>query len=177
MSGGCHHPRVRGFLISLAAVAAVVASVAGWIYMTTNFDATSGSGWRLLAAAPRQSPEVMSSMETSWAGLITQPEDLPFLWSALGVEAASEPDFDREVVLWVVGIGSGSCPLHFDGLQFSGDRIVAQATKGFWMACSADAVPYTFVLAVERHALPERPFTLRVASEWERDVVIPSSDG
>jgi hypothetical protein len=42
---------MKTFAIVLGIAALTLASVAAWIWVTTNFDATAGKGWSLMAAA------------------------------------------------------------------------------------------------------------------------------
>jgi hypothetical protein len=45
---------MRRLLLGIAIAALAAGAASAWIYATTNFDATSGKGWRPLASAPRE---------------------------------------------------------------------------------------------------------------------------
>ena len=145
-------------------VAAAIALVA-WILVTTSTDATAGRGWQLLTAAPHSAPAAFGQDQDVRAGLLASEADMNALWSELGPsDDLPTVDFARTVVLWAVGVGSGSCPNHLDGVAI-GDQVVVTATHGFVTSCSADAVPYTFVIGIDRDALPSAPFSVRVVTD------------
>lgn len=124
---------------------------------------TSGDGWRLIG----------------WArGGETGPpavgEDAQQFLAALGLErmsAAVEPtNRETEVDVVVTHAVSGSCSqVRFDGFSArEEERIMeAQITDRedlfglFADACSADANPVVYWLAVERSVMPDGPFELR----------------
>lgn len=153
-----------GLMILLFGVAAV-------LYLTSVNDAVRGDGWRLvgtsgMALSERERPPAIFSQ----ASLVTDEESLDVTWANLGVdEPQPELPWTREAVLRVTGFGSSSCPLHFDGLDFETLKLVATMSTGFWLGCSGDAVPYTFLLVVERDRLPLVPFVV--------DVVVDSGGG
>ena len=151
--------------IGLALVA--VAAAAGWIYVTTNFDATGGKGWSLMAAArdrdDRFGWRFGAGDET--AQVIIDPAALAAAYAELGLAGAPALNFETELAIRAIAIGSGSCPPHLDDVQLVDDRIVVHASRGFAMACSGDAVPYSFVLRVDHPELPDWPLHVEVRAD------------
>jgi hypothetical protein len=119
----------------------------------------SGEGWVFLGVVDAQVGEVPV--------LITDSEALSSLWDTLGLSGtAPDVDYERRVaVAFPLGY-SGSCPdTRFDGLSLEGDRlmpVIAHTTVA--QGCTADYNPRTYVVAVDRQALPPPPFYL---AEWE----------
>ena len=149
----------------VAGLVLLSAGLATWIWVTTNLDTASGPGWQLVGAG-RGGPWSFFADEPVLAEVVTDQASLDELWSLIPLASAPpRPDFERQVVVRTTGFGSGSCPLHFDGLEIAADRLVARMSKGFWLACSGDAVPYSFMLLVERDRLPAAPFPIVVDSE------------
>lgn len=151
--------------IALGIVAAGFVLLAAALWLTSYTDATHGDGWRLLAAAGQA-----GSREEPYAEVISSRPAFVHEWSALGLDGEpAEIDFERTTVLRVTFVGSGSCHLHLDGLRLTASPIVARASTGFWLGCTADAVPYTYLLAVNRGRLPTGDFAIRVSADggWD----------
>lgn len=147
----------------LAVLVLVIGGLMAWIFVSTNFDATSGRGWELLAAAPRYAPPAFLETPATRVSLIPGEDDLGFFWAEMSSAERPDVDLARQVVVWAVAIGSGSCPTHLDSVDI-GEEVVISASAGFHVACTADAVPYTFVIAIDRQALPSVPFRIRVVT-------------
>jgi hypothetical protein len=122
----------------------------------------SGPGWRLLADAPG----VGTVWDTSAA---FDQEGYRDLWRMLGLDG--EPpavDFEHEVVLHFGPAVSGSCSnIRLDGLLVEPGLVLPQIVQPGVQppACTADANPHTYLLAVERSALPAMPFRVQLSRE------------
>jgi hypothetical protein len=119
----------------------------------------SGAGWRLLADAP--------GAGAPWATAIARDErEYERLWTKLGL--AGEPpaaDFAREVVVHFGAAVSSSCPdIRLDDVLVEDDRVRPLIVRPGIQpaACTDDANPHAYVLAIERDALPLTPFRLRI---------------
>jgi hypothetical protein len=99
------------------------------------------------------------------AEVITDPVALSTVYAELGLADPPTLDFESELAIRAVALGSGSCPPHLDDVELADDRIVVKSSPGFAMACSADAVPYSFVLRVDRDQLPDWPLKIVVSSD------------
>lgn len=157
------HRHMRRVGIALGVVALGFAIVAALFYVTSYTDATRGDGWQLLAAAGRAGS--IEELEPRAEVISTAPA-LADEWLALGLGGEpGEIDFERAVVLRVTFVGSGSCPVHLDELRLTDVPIVARGSTGLYSGCTADAVPYTFLLAVDRDRLPTGPFAILVTAD------------
>jgi hypothetical protein len=145
-------------LVLLAGCAAVRPDANGWN------DRTSGDGWRLLAK------ETVRNFERAYVvHAATDADAYRELWRDIGFTGARpEADMDEVVVAsFAHGIGS-SCPeLRLDDVVIDGSEVYSVASdpivdaNGSPRACTADLVgAATFVVAIERDALPEDGFTL-----------------
>lgn len=126
----------------------------------------SGDGWRLLGDAPKGEPYSIR--------YATDASGLQGMWATL--ELPGEPpavDFEREIVVLFGATVSGSCPeIRFDGVGVDraaglvygrfGSGIEAIPPDATLYACTADARPHGFLVAIARDALPPSPFTLRL---------------
>ena len=149
----------------LLALSTLVVGVAGWLLFTSYNDVVRGDGWNLLAAA-RAAPWSGFPEHPIYGEVIDRRADLDATLERLSLIAERpEVDFGRSVVLRATVINSGSCPAHLDGMDVADDAIHVRTSRGFWLACSGDAVPYTFLLAVRRDRLPDVPFDLELSSD------------
>jgi hypothetical protein len=137
----------------------------GWVWWTTNFDATRGHGWRLLATARGFALFNAYDGHDDGAAVATTAAGLQAMSGQLGLEPVPVADFEKELVLRATGIGSGSCPLHLDDVLIGDDAITVEMSAGFRLACSGDAVPYSFVLGIDREALPLSPFRVELRAD------------
>jgi hypothetical protein len=122
----------------------------------------SGPGWRLLADA--------SGVGTVWdTSAALDQKGYEALWRTLGLDG--EPpavDFGREIVVHFGPAVSGSCSnIRLDGLLFEGDLVLPEIVQPGVQppACTADANPHTYLVAVERSALPPLPFRVQLEPE------------
>ena len=129
-------------------------------------DVEAGDGWRLLASDRVDGPDKAYRVDAA-----TTPAELQRLWREISFGGAPpDVDFEREVVVaFAHGIGS-SCPeLRLDEIVIQDGVVFSSASDpivdrfGSPRACTADLVgAVTFVVAVERAALPDDGFTLRL---------------
>ena len=124
-------------------------------------NVADGEGWRLLAAGeagPEEAYTVRAATdEAAWLDM----------WAAIGL--AGEPptvEFENEVaVSFGHGIGS-SCPeMRLDGVDVGGGVVFSRASDPLApRSCTADLRgAATFVVALQRDALPEDGFTLQLS--------------
>jgi hypothetical protein len=126
-------------------------------------NVTEGDGWRLLAFGEA------SGAEAYTVRAATTASEWDELWEALALDVGRpDPDLATEVVVsFGHGIGS-SCPeLRLDGVAIEGGVVYSETSDPLApRACTADlAGAATFVVALERTALPASGFTLRLARE------------
>ena len=121
-----------------------------------------GPAWRLLA----NEPGVGTVWDTTAA---FDQEGYRELWRMLGLDG--EPpavDFEHEIVLHFGPAVSGSCSnIRLDGLRIENDLVLPQIVQPGVQppACTADANPHTYLLAVERSALPAPPFRVQLGPD------------
>jgi len=120
-----------------------------------------GEGWRLLAdEAPAGEPYR--------TGIATDAESLRALWTRIGLDATvPEVDFETEVVIWFGAVYGSSCPdIRLDDVVVDGTTVHAVIVlPNPPVACTDDANPHAYVVAVERTKLPEGPFVIQLGPE------------
>ena len=126
---------------------------------------TEGPGWRLLADAPTGRP---------WA--VSAAQDRPSyerLWRQLGLPGSPpRVDFATELVLHFGPAVSGSCRnIRLDEIVVDTNRAVVYPRVVLpgttQQACTSDANPYTYLVAMERAVLPNE-FTLQIEKDQGR---------
>ncbi|MFP4073665.1 MAG: hypothetical protein ACLFVZ_06465 [Actinomycetota bacterium] len=115
----------------------------------------AGDGWRLVL----EEKGVGFPYET---GIAWDTESLDDLFADIGLsrDVDVDVDFENEVVIWFGAVYGSSCPnIRMDDVVVDGDSIypVIVNTDNA-MACTDDANPHAYVVAVERTVLPESPF-------------------
>lgn len=123
-------------------------------------NVTDGDGWRLLAdgqAAGQEAYIVRAATDADgWAEL----------WSTVGFGGpAPDVDLANEVVVsFAHGIGSSCSEMRLDGVTIQDGAVFSESSDPLApRACTADLVgAVVFVVAVERDALPDDGFTLRL---------------
>lgn len=120
---------------------------------------TEGEGWRLLGTEPVGEPYR--------TGIATDQDTFAGLWAQVGM-TADRPDvnFDREVVVWFGAVYSGSCPdLRMDNVVI-GDLVHMETSLlGDHVACTDDANPRAFMVAVDRGHLPSDGFAIQLGPD------------
>jgi hypothetical protein len=123
----------------------------------------AGDGWRLLA----DERGVGQSYRT---GIAAHEESYRALWSEIGL--GGEPpavDFQSEVVIWFGAVYGSSCPdLRLDDVIVDAERRMVYAQIVLVdspPACTADANPHAYVVALARSKLPAGPFVIQLDAE------------
>jgi hypothetical protein len=122
----------------------------------------AGDGWRLLATEPTGQPYR--------TGIAWDAASLADLWVDAGITAdVPVVDFQTEVVIWFGAVVSGSCPdVRLDDVVIDGSRRVIHADIVLPdppMACTSDANPHAFLVAVPRSRLPAPTFAIQLGPE------------
>ena len=135
-----------------------------------------GEGWRLIGwvrGGAQVAPQIGADAVAALGEL-----DL------LRIGGAGDPvDMSTEVDMVVSHTVSGSCPqVRFDGLTVDTERELVEANLTdigdllYLGACSADANPVVYWLAVRRDILPEGAFTLRTEKAPDISTVVDLGD-
>jgi len=122
-----------------------------------------GEGWVLLADAKGVG-------QTYRTGIAYDEASYEALWQHIGLRDERPPvDFVSEVVIWFGAVFSGSCPdIRLDDVVVDRERAIVHAEiahlDGFG-ACTADANPHAYVVALDRSWLPAGPFAIQLGAE------------
>jgi hypothetical protein len=124
---------------------------------------TAGLGWRLLT----DQDETGESYRTAIA---YDDESYDSLWRSARLTGEPPPvDFDSEVAIWFGAVHGSSCPrLRLDDVVIDeGARLVYSEITDLDRvgACTADAIPHAYVVALERSLLPGAPFTIQLSAD------------
>jgi hypothetical protein len=122
----------------------------------------AGDGWRLLATEPTGQPYR--------TGIAWDEASLEVLWANAGVSAPIPTvDFETEAVIWFGAVYGGSCPdLRLDDVVIDDARRIVHAEIVLVdpaAACTADANPRAYLVAVDRSRLPAPPFAIQLTAE------------
>jgi hypothetical protein len=128
-------------------------------------QSSGGEGWAYLGEAD-------SMLDSELPRILADQGELATVWGQLGLEGRpAEVDFERQVALYLVIGHSGSCPeTRLDDIVVEADLMYAvipsttALTGG--VACTADWVPRTYLVAVDRDRLPSPPFQLTAEKEY-----------
>lgn len=123
-------------------------------------QASWGEGWRLLGAETGVG-------DVYRTGIATNETQLGELWALSGLSVEpGEVDWQTEVVLWFGAVYGSSCPVRLDDVLVTGSVLHGEIVVPGWPgACTADANPHSFVVAVERSELPAPPFFVQLDAE------------
>jgi hypothetical protein len=123
----------------------------------------AGNGWRLLA----DEQGVGQSYRT---GIASDQASYEELWTDIGL--SSQPpsvDFESEVVIWFGAVYGSSCPnLRLDDVVVDQELALVHAKivlLGGLQACTADANPRAYVVALERAMLPSGAFAIQLGAD------------
>ena len=119
-----------------------------------------GEHWRLLA--DEKTGQAYRTM------IATDQADLEALWREAGVSApVPDFDFENEIVIWFGAVYGSSCPnLRMDDVVIEAGLVYPEIVNvDSPMACTADANPHAYVVAVERSALPAEGFVVQLQAE------------
>jgi hypothetical protein len=119
---------------------------------------TGGDGWRLLADEPTGEPYR--------TGIATTEDQYASLWEESAATAERPPvDFEAEVVIWFGAVYGSGCPIRMDEVIIDDEAALVYAdivVPGNPQACTSDANPRAFIIALARDRLPEGPFRLQL---------------
>lgn len=123
----------------------------------------TGDGWRLLA-------DEAPAGQAYRTGIAWDDASYADLWVRAGVTAdAPAVDFDAEVVIWFGAVYGSSCPdLRLDDVIVDHDRALVYADIVLVeppAACTDDANPHAYLVAVQRAALPAGPFAIQLDAD------------
>lgn len=123
---------------------------------------TGGAGWRLLADEDGTGNIYRTAIafdDASYAAL----------WGKAGISAdAPNVDFQSEVVMWFGAVHGSSCPrLRLDDVVVEPDRplVHGKITELDYGMCTADAMPHSYVVGIDRSVLPRGPFAIQLDAE------------
>ncbi len=122
-----------------------------------------GDGWRLLV-------DQQGAGQPYRTGIAFDPASYRDLWTEIGLEdERPNVDFESEVVIWFGAVYGSSCPnLRLDDVVVDRERALVHAEivlAAGPMACTADANPRAYLVAVERRALPAGPFAIQLDAD------------
>lgn len=120
----------------------------------------AGDDWRLLADEKTGQP--YRTM------IATDQADLETLWREAGITSpVPDVDFEREIVIWFGAVYGSSCPnLRMDDVVIEDGVVYPEIVNlDAAMACTDDANPHAYVVAVERSAFPSEGFVVQLQAE------------
>lgn len=120
-----------------------------------------GEGWRLLTSEKAGEPYR--------TGIAADQETYEALWERIGLtDAPPAVDFRNEVVVWLGAVYGSSCPdIRLDAVVSDVERQLVHGTivlPSSYNACTSDANPRAFVVALERATLPPPPFGIQLGA-------------
>jgi hypothetical protein len=122
-----------------------------------------GDGWRLLA-------DEQGVGEAYRTGIASDQASYGKLWREIGLSGEPPPvDFESEVVIWFGAVYGSSCPnLRLDDVVIDQQQALIHAEIVLVdapMACTADANPHAYLVALERATLPAGPFAIQLGAD------------
>lgn len=126
-------------------------------------QAPAGDGWRLLA----DEPGLGQAYRT---GIATNEASYERLWTAIGLPDQPAPvDFEAEVVIWFGAVYGSGCPnLRLDDVVVDRERALVHAEIVLVdapQACTGDANPRAYLVALKRDELPSGPFGIQLGAD------------
>lgn len=122
-----------------------------------------GDGWRLLA-------DERGVGQPYRTGIASDQASYERLWASVGLSGEPAPvDFASEVVIWFGAVFGSSCPgLRLDDVVVERERALVHAEIVLVdppAACTADANPHAYLVALERARLPSGPFAIQLGAD------------
>lgn len=121
-----------------------------------------GEGWRLLG-------HDAGAGEAYRTGVATTGEQLAAMWLESGLDGpVPELSWEREIAVWFGAVYGSSCPVRLDGIVVEGATLhgaIVVPGAGPATACTADANPHAFVVAIDRAQLPDGPFVVQLGAQ------------
>jgi hypothetical protein len=123
----------------------------------------AGDGWRLLGAEDETGQPYRT-------GIAWNEASYEALWNDSGLAGEPPPvNLENEVAIWFGAVHGSSCPgLRLDDVVVDAGRAIvhgAFVNPEAFLGCTADAVPHSFVVALERSRLPVGPFWIQLGPE------------
>jgi hypothetical protein len=119
---------------------------------------TAGDGWRLLGSE--------RSGEAYRTGVATDDDQYAALWATAGITGDRPAvDFGSEIVVWFGAVYGSSCPIRMDDVVVDRKAALVHGTfvvPGANLACTDDANPEAYVVAIGRDRLPDGPFAVQL---------------
>jgi hypothetical protein len=131
----------------------------------------SGAGWRLLRVdntgePPRQATDPATLAERSaLRGIATSNAQFAVVW---GNARRPEVDFETEIVLSFTALYLGGCPIRLSDVIFDEDQRMVYPhliRRTRTLGCNDSANYETYMVAVERSALPKAPFNVQASDD------------
>jgi len=126
-------------------------------------QAQQGDGWRLLA-------DEQGAGQPYRTGIASDQPSYGALWTDIGL--SGDPPavvFESEVVIWFGAVYGSSCPnLRLDNVVVDRERALVHAEIVLVdspSACTADANPHAYLVALERARLPSGPFAIQLGAD------------
>lgn len=127
----------------------------------TGPQPTAGTGWRLLGEQDRTG-------EAYRTGVATTDAQLAALWTESALPgAAPAVDWQTEIAVWFGDVHGTTCPIRLDAVAVDGTTLHATTVipgSGPAHSCTADAIPHSYVVALQRSLLPDEGFTVQLAA-------------
>jgi hypothetical protein len=122
-----------------------------------------GDGWRLLA-------DEQGAGHPYRTGIAADQPSYDRLWTDVGLTGKPPPvDFESQVVIWFGAVFGSSCPdLRLDRVVVDEEQALVHAEivlVGVPVACTADANPHAYLVALERAKLPSGPFAIQLGAD------------
>lgn len=126
-----------------------------------------GEGWRLLFDRDEVGDIYRTGLawdQQSFTALIDSIPDV-------GADLDLDVDFQTEVVIWFGAVHGSSCPnLRLDDVVVADDVVYAVIVNtDNALACTDDAIPHTYLVALERDRLPAPPFYVALGPDSPGD--------
>ena len=126
-------------------------------------QAQRGDGWRLLA-------DEQGAGQPYRTGIASDKASYQRLWNDIDLSGDVSPvDFGSEVVIWFGAVFGSSCPdLRLDDVVVDRERKLVHAEivlVDTAMACTADANPHAYLVAVRRALLPVGAFAIQLDAD------------
>ncbi|MGF1616614.1 MAG: hypothetical protein ACFCU2_02230 [Acidimicrobiia bacterium] len=87
------------------------------------------------------------------------------MWEPIGLQSSlPHVDFETEIVVWFGAVYGSSCPdIRLDDVIVDGALVYAEiGLPNPPVACTADANPHAYVVAIDRDRLPKGPFAIQL---------------
>lgn len=134
---------------------------------------TEGDGWRLILDEKGVGLSFMTGIAWDSESLNTLLQDIEGL-----PDVDVDVDFENEVAIWFGAVYSGSCPnIRLDNVVVDEDTIYPEIVNtDNALACTDDANPHTYLVALERERLPETPFYIQIFPDLGPDRLLVEAD-